>query len=266
MNEGLYLFCLTPGDSRLAIDGAGIDEAHPLFAQAIAGVTAILSAVSLADFCGPEAGERLANLAWVAPRALRHEQVIMAIMRQAPVLPVRFGSVFSSPEALTAALEQHRDALARFFRETTEMQEWTLKAFVDKPQARARLLAARLAAENEQLAGLTPGARYFQEQKIKGGVDRELTSWLQGIADGITFSFHELFSASREGRLLAQELTTRSDEMFFHADLLVPIHAVERLQGLATEWNASHAALGLELESSGPWPPYHFTPVLDTQG
>ena len=36
------------------------------------------------------------DLAWVAPRALRHEEVILTVMEQGPVLPVRFGTVFSS--------------------------------------------------------------------------------------------------------------------------------------------------------------------------
>ena len=264
MSEGIYLFCLTPENPLLKIEGMGIAESQPIFTESIAGVAAILSEVSLEDFCGPEARERMADLAWMAPRALRHEEVILTI--QAPVLPVRFGSVFSSSKALASSLEQHRDALSRFFLDTAGQKEWTLKAFVDRPQAKSRIMTTRLAAEKEQLAGLAPGKRYFLEQKIKGVVDREMTSWLKGIADDIVMSFKEVSSASSEGRLLSQELTGRGDEMFFHAAILVPDRFVERMQRLTVEWSARHKSLGLHLESSGPWPPYHFTPVLDTQG
>jgi hypothetical protein len=266
MSRGFYLFCLTPKNPLLEIEGTGMDESHPLCTKAIADVVAVFSEVFLEDFCGPEACERLADLAWVAPRALRHEEVIMTIMRQAPVLPVRFGSVFSSLDALGSSLGRHRGALSRFFLDTAGQKEWTLKAFVDRPQAKSRIITARLAVEKEQFAGLAPGKRYLLEQKIKGVVDREATLWLKKIADDIVMFFKEVSSASSEGRLVSQELTGRGDEMFFHAALLVPDRSVERLQRLTVEWNAGNESMGLHLESSGPWPPYRFTPVLDTQG
>jgi hypothetical protein len=264
MSHGIYLFCLTPTNPLLEIAGMGMDPACPLRAEPSVGVVAIVSEVSLEDFRGPESRERLADLAWVAPRALRHEEVILGILRQAPVLPVRFGSVFSSSAALASVLERHRDALTGFFQATAGQEEWTLKAYVDLPEARSRIQAEHVAAAGEQLARLTPGKRYFEEQKIKGLVEREMAFWLKGMTDDIARCCEGVCSASSVGRLLSQELTGRADEMFFHAVLLVRASAVESLQRLVVEWNASHASVGLHLEASGPWPPYHFTPVLDT--
>jgi hypothetical protein len=263
MSQGVYLFCLTPATPLLQVEGTGIDPAHPLVAEAVAGVTAVLCAVSLEDFSGAAARDRLADLAWVAPRALRHEAVIMAALRQAPVLPVRFGSVFSSAAALAAVLERHREVLAEFFRATAGQQEWTLKAYADMAAVKARWLAAGLAAAKNQPEDLSPGKRYFQEQKIKGRVAGEVSAWLGGIADETVAAFQAVASASSRCRLLGQELTGRDDEMFLHAALLVPEASVARLQHLTGEWNARHGSAGLRLEPSGPWPPYHFTPVLD---
>lgn len=262
MSQGIYLFCLTPENPLLKIEGAGIDEAQPLYAERVAGVVAILASVSLEEFCGPEAREKMAELPWVAPRARRHEEVILAIQHQAPVLPVRFGSVFSSREALLALIERHRETLARFFRATAGQQEWVLKAFVDKAQAKSRLMSERLASEQAQLDALTPGKRYLFEQKIKGLVAQEITSWLKTISADMILFFKDVFSASGEGRLQSQDLTGGSEEMFAHVVLLVPDRAAERLQQLTDEWNARHETMGLLLEASGPWPPYHFTPAL----
>ncbi|MEI8242241.1 MAG: GvpL/GvpF family gas vesicle protein [bacterium] len=261
MNQGIYLFCLTPENDRLVLADAGDDPAQPLAAAAVAGVTAIVAPVSLNDFCGPESRARLADLAWVGPRAQRHEEVILAVMRQAPVLPVRFGSVFSSLAALSASLERQREAMAQFFLDTAGHQEWTLKAFVDRSQARARVMATRLAAEKEQLDALAPGKRYLQEQKINGVVDREVAFGLKKMAAGISLFFQEVAPVSCVGRLLPRDVTGRDDEMFFHSALLVPDGAVAQLQRLAAAWNARHASMGMILEASGPWPLYHFTPV-----
>lgn len=262
MNPGIYLFCLTPASPLPEIAGTGIDGEHPLFVEAIGNVAAVLAEVNLDDFSGPEAKEKMENLAWVAPRALRHEEVVMTIMENGPVLPVRFGTVFSSIEAAAAPLQQRQDALEKFFQDTAGKQEWTLKGYVDRPQARARMTAARLAAEKEQLAGLSPGKRYFLEQKIKGAVDKDVAIWLKEMERDILRVAREASVGFSECRLQSRDITGRDEEMFFHGALLVPDGSATVLQGITNEWNTRHEVQGLQIELSGPWPPYHFAPTL----
>ena len=207
MSTGIYLFCLTPENPLPEVTGTGIDGEHPLLVEAIGDVAAIFSEIDLEDFSGPEAQARMEDLAWIGPRALRHEEVIMAVMEQVPVLPVRFGTVFSSFEAMKEPLRRHRDTLSKFFRDTAGKKEWGLRAYVDRPQARLQIMAVRLAAEKEQLDGLSPGKRYFLEQKIKGAVEREVTSWLKGIGEDILRIVQEASSSFSERRLLSREVT-----------------------------------------------------------
>ena len=262
MNPGIYLFCLTPASSLRSIDGTGIDGEHPLFVEVIGGVAAVLAEVNLDDFSGPEAKEKMEDLAWVAPRALRHEKVVMAAMEHGPVLPVRFGTVFSSLAAAAEPLQQRQDALKKFFQDTAGKQEWILKGYVNLPQARARMTAVRMAAEKEQLAGLSPGKRYFLEQKIKGAVDKDMAAWLKEMGRDIMIIVREASVGFSECRLQSQEVTGRDEEMFFHGAFLVPDASMEDLQHLLSDWNAAHQDAGLLLELFGPWPPYHFAPVL----
>lgn len=266
MSRGIYLFCLTPENPLPQVTGTGIDGEHPLSTETIEDIAAIFSEVALDDFSGAEAQARLEDLAWIGPRALRHEAVIMAVMEQVPVLPVRFGTVFSSLEALKEPLRRHRDIWSRFFRDTAGKKEWSLRAYVDRPQARLQIMDARLAAEKEQLDGLSPGRRYFLEQRIKGAVEREITSWLKEQGEDILRIVQEASSSFSERRLLSRELTGMDDEMFFHGALLVPDRSVDILHGLTGEWNTHHEVQGLRLELSGPWPAYHFGPVLETEG
>ena len=266
MSEGIYLFCLAPKSHSIEIVGKGIDEINPLEIQEIDDFFAIISKVSLEDFCGQEAKERLADLTWVAPRALRHEEVIIMVMQQSVVLPVRFGSVFSSTNALVSLLAQHRDTLSKFFIETDCQKEWNLKAYVNMSLTRAQILETRMAAGKKQLEGLSPGIRYFREQKIKAALEHEVASWLKERAENIMMSLKEVSSAFCECHLLSTELTGRGDEMFFNAALLVPQSSEEYLAQMMTEWNTCHAAMGLHFETFGPLPPYHFTPALDIKG
>ena len=262
MSTGIYLFCLTPAYPLPEIAGKGIDELHPLFVETIEGVAAILSVVDPEDFSGPDAQERLEDLSWIGPRALRHEEVIMAVMRQSPVLPVRFGTVFSSLEAAVEPLRRRQDVLAKFFLDTAGKKEWTLKGYVDMPQARLQIMAARLAAEKEQLERLSPGKRYFLEQKIKGAVDKATSSWIKGMGEEIGKYARETSVGFSECRLQSREVTGRDEEMFFHGALLVPDGSVAVLERMTDDWNKHHAAQGLQIDLYGPWPPYHFAPAL----
>jgi hypothetical protein len=262
MNQGIYLFCLTPAVPRPEIAGTGIDGEHPLFIEVIGEVAAVLAEVNIEDFSGPEAQKKMEDLKWVAPRALRHEEVVLSTMEQGPVLPVRFGTVFSSIEAAAEPLRQRQDVLMKFFQDTIDKKEWTLKGYVGRPQARARMTAARLAAEKEQLAGLSPGKRYFLEQKIKGAVDKDVAIWLKEMERDILSVVKKMSVGFSECRLQSQDVTDRDEEMFFHGALLVPDASMADLQRLLSDWNAAHQDAGLLLELSGPWPPYHFAPTL----
>jgi hypothetical protein len=261
MSLGIYLFCLIPADPLPKIAGNGMDGEHPLFVEVIGEVAAVLAEVNLEDFSGPEAQEKMEDLAWVAPRALRHEEVVLSAMEQGPVLPVRFGTVFSSLAA-AEPLRQRQDVLMKFFQNTIDKKEWTLKGYVDRSQARARMTAARLAAEKEQLAGLSPGKRYFLEQKIKGAVDKDVAAWLKEMGRDILRVAREASVGFSECRLQSCDVTGRDEEMFFHGALLVPDASATVLQGITNEWNTRHESQGLQIELSGPWPPYHFAPVL----
>lgn len=265
MSRGIYLFCLTPGSPLQDIALRGMDEDHPLLSVAIADFSAVVSEVALEDFTGQNANERLGDVVWVAPRAIRHENVILAIMDRTTVLPVRFGSVFSSLEVLVSSLQGQRDAYMDFFRTAAGKSEWTLKAFVDTSQARPAFLAARLQAAKEQLDSLSPGMRYFQEQKIKTAVNGEIRLWLSGLSGQMTEFVRELTPDFRERACQSKELTQRDDEMFFHAAILVPDSDRQTLFDRVDAWNGDHASSGLQLELSGPLPPYHFTPVPDSQ-
>ena len=261
MSLGIYLFCLIPTAPARKIAGKGIDGEHPLVIESIGDVAAIFSEVNLEDFSGPEARNNLENLAWVAPRALRHEEVVLAAMEQGLVLPVRFGTVFSSLGAIEP-LRRCQDIFAEFFRDIAGKREWTLKGYADLPRVRAQLAEVRLAEQKERLAELSPGKRYFLEQKIKGAVDRDMTSWLKETERDIVSLVREVSDRFSSCRLQSREVTGKDEEMFFHSALLVPDRSATIMQSLTHEWNERREALGLRMELSGPWPPYHFAPGL----
>lgn len=266
MSLGIYLFCLTPAEPPPRVEGAGIGGLHPLFLETFGEVAAVVSEVAAEEFSGPDARESMENLAWIGPRALRHEEVIMAVMQTSPVLPVRFGTIFSSREALASSLKEHRGIISGFLVETAGMSEWMLKGYVNRQKAQSSALAVRLEEDKDQLAGLAPGKRYLVEQKIKATVNREVASRLRATVEEVMQPLREAAWKYRDGRLASRDVTGGEEEMFFHGVLLIPGGAVKILRRMTGDWNELYGPRGLLFELSGPWPPYHFAPVLETKG
>jgi len=112
------------------VEGTGVDGALSLWViRTSTDLCAIVSEVSLEDFCGAAAELRMQDLVWVAPRAVRHEEVVEKVRCQSPVLPVRFGTLFSTPESLEEFLGLHHQTISQFLDRVADLDEWSVKAF-----------------------------------------------------------------------------------------------------------------------------------------
>jgi hypothetical protein len=265
MNTGIYLYCFTRTDPALPLAGAGIDDTHQIFRHSCGDVTAVISEVSLEEFCGEIAEARLQDLSWVAPRARRHEEIIEKIMRHAPVLPVRLGTIFSSVHSLTSRMQRHHDAVARFLEEVTDRDEWVIKGIINMEKARDAAVAAAIAKKTEQLQALSPGLRYLEEQRIRKTAEKEFHLWLGAILNSMNKELKSYAADLCERRLQTREVTGSDHEMVANWAFLVPRENVRDLTARISTINSAYESEGLSLELSGPWPPFSFSPALDTE-
>ena len=263
MPEVYYLFCLISADSLPPLEGRGIDGEHPLFMERVQDIAAVLCEVALEMFSGADAEERLKDLAWIGPRACRHEEVILAVRNHVPVLPVRFGTVFSTLELLAAALERHRERIAGFLKQAAGSDEWTVKGLLDRRKAREDIMNEKLNEQAAALADLSPGKRYFMIQRIKSEAHKDLRARLRELTKDVVKSLSPLTLDSAQRRLLSCDVTGGEEEMFFNGAFLVLGTSLERLQTMIAELNSRFEPQGMRFDLSGPWPPYSFAPALD---
>ena len=94
-----YLYCLTPRARYLHVSAIGVDGLRPIIVRGCGKIGAVLSEVERREFCGQAAEARLEDLEWLGPRVCRHEAAIEEVMRQTPVLPARFATLFTSIDA-----------------------------------------------------------------------------------------------------------------------------------------------------------------------
>ncbi len=227
-------------------------------------MAAILSQVSRTEFCGPTGEKNLQDLAWLAPRACRHQAVLEQAMRVGPVLPARFGTLFSSLSGLEGFMGKHEAAIGRFLERVGGQEEWAVKGFLDQERAEGQWVAQWQSREGG-LAGLAPGAAYLREQSSRIQARQALDGLLAEACEELLNALHPLASEMVPRRILARESPEAAREMVLNWALLLRPAAVANLRGRIERANVRQNPGGLAFEVSGPWPPYSFCPDLEAK-
>lgn len=264
--KALYLFCFAEPTLKPDLEGVGVDGCSPVFVRSFPAAAAVLSTVSLEEFSGPSAERNMADLAWVGPRACRHEEVIEAVMRHSPVFPAHFGTLFSSAEALEKLIAMHSEAISHFLHHVAGQAEWAVKGFLDRAQARRSALAKELGARESELATLPPGRRYLREQKVRAEAEEVLRRWLNEICCGLADKLRWHASAFVERKAALQNGTEKEIETVVNWAFLLPESKVTTFRSEVELASRTHAEAGLAFRLSGPFPPYSFAPPLPIEG
>ena len=268
----LYLFCfarsdLVRSDLVREVRGPEVDGPGSLaILRHSPDLCSVTGEVQREEFSGPEAELHMQQLSWVGPRALRHEAVIEEVMAQSPVLPARFGTLFSSAEALSEFVDRHRETITVFLDHVAGHGEWSVKGVFDRKQAEAALISAKLAAQQEQLSALPPGTRHFAEQRLRRDIERELSAWLDESCRALAADFASYASDFRECAAGPGAHSENGTAEVLNWAFLLPNSAIASFQECVERANLSHQPQGLRLELSGPWPPYRFVPALSATG
>jgi Gas vesicle synthesis protein GvpL/GvpF len=255
---GVYLYGFAIPDLVRDFDHPGHAEIGAVRLVDLGGLTAIVSSVPPGEI---ESGlsKEPPDAEWVVPRALHHEAVVQAALARGPVLPVRFGCVFRSEQALEDSTGRHRDLILCFLDEISDQEEWTLKAFLDESLAVAAVLetAPELASRYRRLP-TAPGTRYFLEKKL-----REEARLM--VHKGAKVAAEELYQAVAQTGVAIKRIPLRASESHSHPlllklALLIPRGKLNEVIGAADQ--AAARRVPLVIEPSGPWPPYNFCPGL----
>ena len=260
--SAIYLFCLARPQVELELQGGGLDDGSRLWSWRFRDVAAIVSKVGREEFCGPEAEARMQDLAWVGPRACRHEAVVETTMRFSPVLPARFATLFSSLESMEEFLQKYHASICRFLDRVVGKDEWAVKGMLDRKKAKEAIFSESLARQKQDLSCLSPGMRYLREQRVFAGLEKELNHWLQETCQEVLEDLRRVAATFRQRPVLSLNSEKEDKEMVLNCAFLVPRSGVENFRRRIQKVNASHAERGLLFELSGPWPPYSFSSSL----
>jgi hypothetical protein len=261
--KGVYLYCFARAKTVQGIKSAGIDDSRRVSALRVNGIAAVFSPISLGEFVGDAARRHLEDPAWVLPRACRHEWVVEEVMGRSPVLPVRFGSIFTSTRLLGELLETKSWEISLFLDLLSDKEEWSVKCFADLDESRDWLLRSDPELmEKRRHAPSFPGALYWHERHLSLQADKKARQGWRAAAEQVGKGLKDHAQKNCPLRLQPRNVSDRKEEMIYNCAFLLGRDSVTNFQAHVESADAACRGQGITVELSGPWPPYSFCPSI----
>ena len=255
MDEAFCLYALTRADCRLEKVGTGVDPRFPVESVRYGRLAALTSRVGLDvfDLTRLEAGT--ADMAWLGRVATRHNEIIAAVASRTAVLPMRLGIFFDSRESMIARLSPCEANAAEFLDRLEDRQEWAAKIYVDKAAA-----LRGQPSRNEAGKSNGQGAGYLAARGLELERRRQLDVRVEQAISTVEARLARFVDACQRLRPLSRAFTNRPDEMVWNGAVLLRPSGLGAFRGECEQLGRELAGSCLSVETTGPWPPYHFCP------
>lgn len=263
-SHALYVYCVGESNAlaRLFEEKlpAAIEPAGKLELVVESNLAAVASQVPLSDYSEDALNERLADAAWTAMRAVRHEKVVEHFSSRASVVPLRFGVIYFARERVEQMLSDKAAELHAIIERLNGRQEWGITICCNQEEFIKIIdtLSSRLRALTERAKTARPGEAYLLRKKIdalKADEARlEIKRMVAEIERALAARSEQAASlrvikdeATEQGQIVAKLAFLVATERFndFH----------EEAERLAHLYDAS----GFKFEMTGPWPAYNFS-------
>jgi type I site-specific restriction endonuclease len=264
---GLYAYGLV-GKSPKQVDIWGIDKQHKVFPVARGDISVMVSQVDIDQFQN-QVNNLLSELTKTAGVVQSgageilqaHEDVIDTLMQDTTVVPLKFGTILKDEKAAAKMLQDHVEEFKSLLSKFTGRVEWGLKVYADKQAfiKHIKQIGTRSTYSEEKQEKLSRGAAYLLGRKMEEELKDQVGARLAQIGEEI---FQELGKDASEAKLhdtQAQKVTGKKKEMILNAVYLVDREKVAHFCQQGKRFVEEYDFMGLDLDFSGPWPPYNFT-------
>jgi len=264
--KAAYLYCVVRTCPLDQPPVTGIETTIPVCFEPLEDFVAVYSMVALDMFVGAAAEERMKDVAWIGPRALRHDQVIVSMMKESAVYPARFATMFSSLESLRKNLRLNARLISDFLDHTDHTCEYSVKGFVNRKDISEFLIRTTFKDEKKRLDALSPGKKYLAERQYTKKIENETREWIKKTSGALLDCLTEKYREFSPRKIFTEKTDKNETEMVFNcAFLLHKNDETSFLEETARE-KERLAPTGLSLALSGPWPPYSFCKTTPGEG
>ena len=261
MSNFYYLYCLK-NKTQKKFSLKGIDR-REVYVLPYRDIEAVVTEVSKIEFDPKKVESKLErDLKWVEEKIRNHEAVVKEAMKDSPVIPLKFLTLYKSRRSLNEILEKHYRKFRRLLDKLKGKAEWGVKVYlIDKEKLIETVKKddQELMKLKEELISSPQGARYFLEKQLDekslDKINEKLDKYIKDIYEA-TSSFSEQRPATN--KLLPKQLTNKKGEVILSLSCLIADDKLKSFQRAVERFHEYYHPNGLWIEYTGPWAPYSF--------
>ena len=263
-SRALYVYCVGESDALRQLFEerlpAAIEPEGMLELVVDNHLAAVVSEVPLADYGEESLKTRLADPAWTAVRAVRHEQVVEYFSSRSAVVPLRFGAIYFARDRVKRMLSEKAAELETIIKRLAGRQEWGITVSCDQEEFAKVIdtLSPRLRELAERARAAQPGQSYLLRKKMEAQRADEARLEIKRVVIEIEQALADQSERSASLRVMKDEATEHGKTVGKMA-FLVASEGFDDFHKEAERLARAHAEAGFRLEMTGPWPPYNFS-------
>lgn len=272
---GWYVYGVLPWSVEVPVT-TGIDGGRPTVFIPEGPVMAVASPVSLAVFDSEPLRRNVEDPRWLAEKVCWHEAVVEAMMARGPILPMKFCTIFRSPDAVRRMLRENALGFQEALEFVQEKEEWGVKGFAHRGCLRKAVLRKdpelhELAERLATSARARPGSAFLLKRRMddlaeqrrmerEAELVREAVEALRPSVVQLAINSPLRVRGSNTDPSVSAAGGDPGEEITLNLACLVLRQEVQTFLAEVQRWNEAVADQGLRLVASGPWPPYNFSP------
>jgi hypothetical protein len=222
-------------------------------------LAAVFSTVPIDKYGEGQFEEKLKDPQWVAEKVMRHQAVAAYFSEDHPIIPLRFGVMYSQLKHLSTMLAERQKTFTAALDRVEGSQEWALNIYVDKAAlaGKLRALSPKLAELDARAKSASPGQAYLLEKQVERLHASEMKAYLKRAADQIATELEP--QALESKRMSVSDLESKQERPVAGKVIyLVKKSKLRSFKAAAQKLAQKHAESGFLMELTGPWPPYNF--------
>lgn len=242
MTNGLYLYCIVDAENTSKLGNIGLYD-RVVYTKNFKDLSAVVSDIPFKEV-RPNVNE-----------INEHQRVVEASREQWATLPVRFGTIFKSPEGLenylTKSYKDLRPKIAKF----RNKDEYGVKVIFDKDDLSKLQLKIDDTDEikkiKKEMATVGQGTSYFLKLRMDEALRNEVLKKMEEISGDI---HKRLSNASSDNCILRSDLA----QIIMNASYLIDRTEKEKFDYEIRNAREKYGQHGIMIHASGPWAPYSF--------
>lgn len=245
--SGVWVYAVGTGlEDPWLLETRGVDGEALRLVRA-AELAAVVGTVDLIRFGEEGLRRSLNDLDQLESIARAHHDVVDVVAFRSPVAPTRLATLYEDDDRVHAMLESHADAFRAALRRVAGRREWGVKAY-----------AMAQPIPDDAGAPLS-GADYLRRQQTKLNARNAARRSAVAAAETIHSGLSAVAVAALLHRPQDAQLTGDERAMLLNGAYLVAENASDAFRDRVV--TMADAQTELEVQLTGPWPPYSFAVV-----